>query len=58
MGTISATVCTHHWMIKEPDGMVSEGRCKYCGRVKDFRNFSKEFDFVSQEEHRWRMYGG
>ena len=31
-------MCTHHWIIKRPDGPTSEGRCKRCGAKKAFAN--------------------
>ena len=30
--------CTHHWMITEATGPISEGKCKMCGAVKAFTN--------------------
>ena len=31
--------CVHHWLIKEAKGPTSEGRCKKCHEVKNFKNF-------------------
>lgn len=36
--TAPATTCKHHWIIAEPGGPVSDGRCKLCGRARDFIN--------------------
>jgi len=30
--------CVHHWVIEPPNGAVSQGHCKTCGEVKEFRN--------------------
>ncbi len=30
--------CRHHWMIDSPHGTTSNGRCKICGEVREFRN--------------------
>ena len=37
--------CSHHWVIATPNGAVSDGRCKICGRERVFRN--------SQEDLLW-----
>lgn len=42
----------HHWKIAEPQGAESEGVCKHCGGVKSFRNYTWEWDFITQAEHR------
>lgn len=42
----------HHWVIEEAHGLESRGVCKYCGAVKDFRNWIEETDFITNEEHR------
>lgn len=30
--------CRHHWVIESPHGAVSQGRCKVCNEIKEFRN--------------------
>ena len=30
--------CSHHWIIKTPEGSVSIGICKLCGKEKEFIN--------------------
>ena len=30
--------CTHHFLIEPPSGPVSQGRCRFCGDERDFRN--------------------
>jgi len=30
--------CQHHWIIEDPDGRISKGRCKLCGSEKEFKN--------------------
>lgn len=31
--------CVHHWLIKEAKGPMSEGRCRKCHEVKNFKNY-------------------
>lgn len=33
------TECIHHWIIEMPDGPVSIGTCKKCGREREYENF-------------------
>ena len=44
--------CEHHWMIDEANGPTSEGRCRWCGSLKNFFNFTKYLDskMVSKSE--------
>jgi hypothetical protein len=28
----------HHWLIRRPDGPISEGVCKWCNAHRDFSN--------------------
>ncbi len=42
----------HRWRIAEPNGPVSEGRCRECGATREFRNWLPESDFITNEEHR------
>jgi len=30
--------CCHHWIIQPAVGPVSEGACRKCGEVKEFKN--------------------
>lgn len=30
----------HHWLISEPQGITSIGKCKHCGVAKEFKNGS------------------
>ena len=30
--------CHHYWIIEEPRGSVSRGRCKFCGKEREFTN--------------------
>ncbi|MCE2458710.1 MAG: hypothetical protein J4G14_13010 [Dehalococcoidia bacterium] len=30
--------CQHYWMIEQPNGPTSNGRCKVCGTVREFKN--------------------
>jgi hypothetical protein len=34
-----APECTHYWVIDTPSGPVSNGVCKACGEVREFRNY-------------------
>ena len=40
--------CAHHWVIAEPNGATSRGRCKRCGAEKDFAN-SEEHTYWQQD---------
>ena len=31
-------VCTHHWLIDDPVGPESHGRCQQCGAERVFQN--------------------
>ena len=42
----------HRWLIDEPNGPTSVGRCKACGAVRVFRNWLSELDIITNEEHR------
>lgn len=42
----------HHWVIEEPGGPLSTGRCKLCGQIRAFRNWIQEADFVTNEERK------
>ena len=42
----------HHWIIEEPSGPLSGGRCKSCGASKAFKNWLADGDFITNEEHR------
>ena len=33
------TQCAHHWIIDPPDGPVSNGTCKKCGKTREFMNW-------------------
>ncbi|HUF54110.1 MAG TPA: hypothetical protein VMR52_10110 [Dehalococcoidia bacterium] len=33
--------CAHHWQIATPNGETSEGKCKRCGKSRDFLNYSQ-----------------
>ena len=30
--------CVHHWLIKPAEGPISEGTCKKCGELREFKN--------------------
>ena len=35
--------CTHHWIIESPRGQFSDGRCKFCGDERQFRNSASDY---------------
>ncbi len=39
--------CVHHWIIDDPNGVYSFGRCTKCGLVKRFINNWEEILAVS-----------
>lgn len=30
--------CQHYWVIEQPNGPTSNGRCKVCGSIREFKN--------------------
>jgi len=38
MNTTPFRECSHHWVIEPADGPISQGICKNCGKVKEFKN--------------------
>ena len=39
---VVAVTCRHYWIVDPPDGPVSQGVCRYCDEVRDFKNFLEE----------------
>jgi hypothetical protein len=37
-GASSENDCSHYWVIESPSGPTSEGWCKACGEVREFKN--------------------
>lgn len=37
-GVASEPQCRHHWLIESPHGATSQGVCKLCGAIREFRN--------------------
>lgn len=35
---VASARCVHHWIIEAPNGRESSGKCKRCGKHKDFAN--------------------
>ncbi len=31
--------CRHHWVIQPATGPISQGSCRSCGAVKEFKNY-------------------
>lgn len=50
----SGTEHSHHWLIEEAEGPISNGECKHCGANKDFRNWLEDTDFLTNEEYKIR----
>ncbi len=40
--------CHHHWVIESARGKNSKGKCRLCGKIKDFDNRGTEF-YYDQE---------
>ncbi len=36
---IAEVQCIHYWIIESPKGPTSRGVCKYCGAVREFKNY-------------------
>lgn len=51
---VTETKCKHYWIIEEPYGTTSRGKCKLCGEEKDFYNAyqSKAVDYINHTESR------
>lgn len=48
----------HHWLIEAPNGPTSVGKCKTCGRRKDFPNSSEDSIWDGAEgRSRWNDMG-
>ena len=41
--TPEGPICQHHWKIASPRGALSEGTCKRCGEVREFRNSTTDY---------------
>lgn len=55
MATVEAPTIpahSHHWVIDEPNGPLSTGRCKSCGEVRAFRNWIAEIDYINNDQGR------
>jgi hypothetical protein len=49
--------CQHHWRIESPRGALSQGTCKRCGEVREFRNSTTDYvwdDDSKQNYTPWR----
>lgn len=50
--------CHHHWVIAPPNGPVSTGHCKICGRERKFPNSSEDSIWDGAEgRSRWNDMG-
>jgi hypothetical protein len=54
--TTAARRCTHHWLIDDPDGPESIGRCRGCGSERVFQNTPARvpFDRSMRDGDRYR----
>jgi len=43
---------THRWMIASPSGPTSEGKCKICKEVRDFRNSLDVTNWTGSPSHK------
>jgi hypothetical protein len=43
--------CHHYWIIAGVKGPVSEGRCKFCGSQKEFKNYLQDCLNSDNSEH-------
>ena len=45
-------VCTHFWVIDDPDGPISTGQCKHCGTVREFYNCLDNIEIPDDDKSR------
>ena len=54
--------CQHYWVIASAKGPISEGRCKFCGSRKEFKNYLQDCINPDNGEHwervNWQGGGG
>jgi len=43
-------VHTHHWLIEEPNGPLSQGTCCSCGATRLFRNWIEEIEMATNKD--------
>ncbi len=43
-------VHTHHWLIEEPNGPLSQGTCRACGATRTFRNWIEEIEIATNKD--------
>ena len=50
--TTETKECAHYWLIEEPHGPSSKGKCKFCGEEKEFWNSNQgsAIDYITQSE--------
>lgn len=50
----AAPECAHHWVIASPNGAMSLGKCKICGKEKEFPNSAEDGLWQREEpQSRW-----
>ena len=40
----------HHWVIDEPQGLISVGTCRVCGAERKFKNWLADADYITRSE--------
>jgi len=43
--------CCHHWVIESPNGPTSNGVCKVCGVIREFKNSIQVTSWESDGNH-------
>lgn len=57
-GRVPRRSCHHHWVIDPPNGPLSAGHCKLCGRKRKFPNSSEDSIWDGAEgRSRWNDMG-
>ena len=36
--SVADSDCQHYWVIEQPNGPTSNGKCKVCGAIREFKN--------------------
>jgi hypothetical protein len=50
--TTEAPPCVHHDKIEMPHGPISIGRCKKCGREREYQNYRFAYDYNNRPIHK------
>ena len=52
---LSSADCSHHWIIEPPEGPMSQGMCRLCSEIREFRNFLEDAPW--KEDWPWAQKG-